>query len=114
MLAVRCCSCGYGIICPSYGLYGSIFIYYKAGLHVSGCMRTYAYNLTLRGAQGTCAPLGVQILSISCSFWEHLAKSPQPRGNPGSAIAIGRTKALFALLNNGCYVTITVTVTVNK
>ena len=42
-----CCSCGYGIICPSYGLYGSISIYYKAGLRVSGCMRTYAYNLTL-------------------------------------------------------------------
>ena len=30
----------------SYGLYGSISIYYKAGLRVSGCMRTYAYNLT--------------------------------------------------------------------
>ena len=38
---------------------------------------------------------GVQILSISCSFWENLAKSyvgappgelaPPPRGNPGSA-----------------------------
>ena len=44
-------------------------------------------------AQGTRAlPLGVQILSISCSFWENLAKSyvgtppgvlvPSPRGNP--------------------------------
>ena len=31
LLAVRCCSCRYGIVCPSYGLYGSIFIYYKAG-----------------------------------------------------------------------------------
>ena len=40
-------------------------------------------------------PGGVQILSISCSFWEHLAKSyvgappgglvPPPRRNPGSA-----------------------------
>ena len=34
-------------------------------------------------------PRGVQILSISCSFWENLAKSyvgapPPPRGNPGS------------------------------
>ena len=47
LLAMRCCSCGYGIVCPSYGLYGSIFIYYKAGLRVSGCMRTYAYNLTV-------------------------------------------------------------------
>ena len=43
----------------------------------------------------TRAPPGVQILSISCSFWENLAKSyvgappgelaPPPRGNPGSA-----------------------------
>ena len=41
---------------------------------------------------------GVQILSISCSFWEHLAKSyvgvppgglaPPPQGNPGSATAV--------------------------
>ena len=40
-------------------------------------------------------PPGVQIFSISCSFWENLAKSyvgappgelvPPPRGNPGSA-----------------------------
>ena len=48
----------------------------------------------LRGARGTLAPR-VQILSISCSFWENLAKSyvgappgelalPH-RGNPGSA-----------------------------
>ena len=47
LLAVRCCSCEYGIICPSCGLYGSISIYYEAGLCVSGCMRTYAYNLTV-------------------------------------------------------------------
>ena len=43
-------------------------------------------------------PPGVQILSISCSFWENLAKSyvgappgelaPPPRGNPGSATDI--------------------------
>ena len=43
-------------------------------------------------------PLGAQILSISCSFWENLAKSyvgappgelaPPPRGNPGSATGI--------------------------
>ena len=47
------------------------------------------------GMRGTCAPLGVQILLILCSFWENLAKSyvgapprelaPPPRGNPGSA-----------------------------
>ena len=51
----------------------------------------------LRGARGTRVPLGVQILSISCSFWENLAKSyvgtppgvgAPPRGNPGSATAI--------------------------
>ena len=29
----------------------------------------------LRGARGTRAPPGVQILSISCSFWGNLAKS---------------------------------------
>ena len=49
-----------------------------------------------RGARGTRASLGVQILSISCSFWENLAKlyvgapaprelAPAPRGNPGSS-----------------------------
>ena len=42
-------------------------------------------------------PPGAQILSISCSFWENLAKSyvgtppgelaPPPLGNPGSATA---------------------------
>ena len=49
LLAVQCCSCGYGIVCPSYGLYGSISIYYKEGLCVCGCMHTYAYNLTWGG-----------------------------------------------------------------
>ena len=44
-------------------------------------------------------PPGVQILSISCSFWEILAKSyvgappgelaPPPRGNPRSATVLG-------------------------
>ena len=42
----------------------------------------------LRGAQGTRAPLGVQILSISCSFWENLAKlyfgAPRGVGAPFS------------------------------
>ena len=47
LLAMQCYSCRYGIVCPSYGLYGSISICYKAGLCVSGCMRTYAYNLTI-------------------------------------------------------------------
>ena len=47
------------------------------------------------GREGRPPPLGVQILSISCSFWENLAKSyvgalpgelaPLPRGNSGSA-----------------------------
>ena len=48
------------------------------------------------GARDACPPpLGAQILSISCSFWEKLAKSyvgaspgelaAPPRGNPGSA-----------------------------
>ena len=56
------------------------------------------YNLSLilvdpREGTGTCATLGTQILSISCSFWENLAKlyvgAPgelaPPLGNPGSA-----------------------------
>ena len=44
-------------------------------------------------------PLGAQILSISCSFWENLTKTyvgappgelaPPPRGNPRSATAQG-------------------------
>ena len=49
------------------------------------------------GRRGRAPPLGVQILSISCSFWEILAKSyvappgelaPPPRGNPGSATGV--------------------------
>ena len=45
-------------------------------------------------------PPGAQILSISCSFWEFLAKSyvgaprelePPPRGNPGSATGMHRS-----------------------
>ena len=53
----------------------------------------------LRWPRGTRAPLGAKILSISCSFWENMAKlyvsaratppprelAPPPRGNPGSA-----------------------------
>ena len=31
LLAVRCYACGYDIVYLSYGLYGSIFINYKAG-----------------------------------------------------------------------------------
>ena len=52
----------------------------------------------LRGGAGDARPpLGVQILSISCSFWENLTNlyvgappgelAPPPRGNPGSATA---------------------------
>ena len=50
-----------------------------------------------KGGAGDARPLGAQILSISCSFWENLAKSyvgappwelaPPPRGNNGSATA---------------------------
>ena len=49
-----------------------------------------------RGTRDTC-PLRVQILSISCSFWEKYANNsfshsslelvPPPWGNPGSATA---------------------------
>ena len=50
------------------------------------------------GARGMRTPLGAQILSILCSFWENLAKSyvcappwgvgAPPRGNPGSASVV--------------------------
>ena len=46
LLAVRCYTCGYGIVYPSYGLYRSIFIIRQA-LRIYGCMRIYAYNLTI-------------------------------------------------------------------
>ena len=82
----------------------------------------------LRGCKGCVPPRGQN----SFNFMQFLGKlgklvcwrplqglAPPPRGNPGSAIVIGGTKPLFALLNNallnnGCYVTITMTVTVNK
>ena len=46
------------------------------------------------GHEGRAASLGIQILSISCSFWANLANlyvdapravAPPPQGNPGSA-----------------------------
>ena len=43
LLAVLCYACGYGIVCLSSGLCGSIFIYYKQALRIYG----YVYNLTL-------------------------------------------------------------------
>ena len=36
LLAVLCYACGYGIVCPSSGLCGSIFIYYKRALFLYG------------------------------------------------------------------------------
>ena len=53
------------------------------------------YSGGSKGGRKGRAPPWAQILSISCSFWENLAKSyvgappgelaPPPRGNPGSA-----------------------------
>ena len=53
------------------------------------------------GSKGGAPPLGAQILSVSCSFGENLAKLyvgaspgelvPPPRGNPGSATALPDT-----------------------
>ena len=40
LLAVLCYACGYGIVCLSSGLCGSIFIYYKRALRIYGCMRS--------------------------------------------------------------------------
>ena len=58
------------------------------------CYCTYSVA-DLHSKFWTRIPPGVQILSISCSFWENLAKSyvggppwelaTPPRGNPGSA-----------------------------
>ena len=36
LLAMLCYACGYGIVCPSSGLCGSIFIYYKWALRIYG------------------------------------------------------------------------------
>ena len=36
LLAVLCYACRYGIVCPSSGLCGSIFIYYKWALRIYG------------------------------------------------------------------------------
>ena len=36
LLAMLCYACGYGIVCPSSGLCGSIFIYYKWALLIFG------------------------------------------------------------------------------
>ena len=43
LLAMLCYACGYSIVCPSSGLCGSIFIYYKRAIWL--CV-IYAYNLT--------------------------------------------------------------------
>ena len=39
-----------------------------------------------RGGRGTRDPLGTQILSISCSFWEYLAKSYVGAPPPGEIL----------------------------
>ena len=72
LLAVWCCYCGYGIICPSYGLYGSISIYYKAGLRVSGCMHTYAYNLTIMCSNQGLGNMADYKLECIISICKHL------------------------------------------
>ena len=64
------------------------------------CLSVHRAVADFWGAQEARAPLGTQILSISCSFREILAKSyvgaplgswcpPPPWGNPGSAAAGG-------------------------
>ena len=40
LLAVLCYACRYGIVYPSSGLCGPIFISYKRALRVYGCMRS--------------------------------------------------------------------------
>ena len=56
-------------------------------VRVCKCKVSFTPVADLRGAQGTRAPsLGVQILSISCSFWQNLAKSyvGAPPHSPGN------------------------------
>ena len=36
LIAMLCYACRYGIVCPSSGLCGSIFIYYKRALRIYG------------------------------------------------------------------------------
>ena len=75
---------------------------------VWGVIRNQCPVVDLRGgARDARPPWGVQILSISCSFWENVAKlyvgappgqlAPPPRGNPGSATDVGRTIQLYQL-----------------
>ena len=60
LLAVLCYACRYSIVCLSYGLYGSIFIYYKAGFMY---IWLYAY---LRVQTYTNLPELAQSLSRVC------------------------------------------------
>ena len=56
-----------------------------------------------KGGAGDAPPPGVEILSISCSFWENSTNSyvgappgswrPPPWGNPGSATATGTSRS---------------------
>ena len=60
----------------------------------------------LGGHEGRTPPLGVQILSISCSFQENLACSrppwrvhaPPPRENPGSATGLNHCEMILKKL----------------
>ena len=82
LLAMRCYAYGYGIVCPSYGLYGSIFIYYKAGfyLYMVVCILT---RITLHGGPKKWQKRGrakrvlsrfCHIKKNSCSFWNSTFK----------------------------------------
>ena len=56
-----------------------------------------------KGVQGAYAPLGIQILSISRSFWENWQNhmvAPPPQGNPGSAT--GQIRSLTYYRSKKC------------
>ena len=101
-------------IAKSRTMYAMVFVGHNCIVFVRPVQGRQAKPVAdLRGAQGTRAPPGVQIFSISCSFWENSTNSyvgappgelaPPPRGNPGSATESGS----FYDLGNGLILTIT-------
>ena len=79
---------------------------FQPGEHLAGGFVNSAVSCTCECSAGSkgdardACPPGAQILSISCSFWENLAKTyvgapgelaPPPRGNPGSATGMDQS-----------------------
>ena len=90
MLAVLCYVHGYGIVCPSISICGSIFIYYKRALLVYGCIVLYTYNLTIPpcplGADppGADTPGSKHPLGADTPWEQTLPEQPPPKQTPPS------------------------------